>query len=290
MARKKDGLTVFRLLFAIPLLATSLGARELPIRSFTTADGLADNRVVRIVSDSRGLLWICTGGGISRFDGAHFQSFGVAQGLPFPAINDLIETPEGDFWLASNGGGVIRFSLSSATRRYEASPVSSEPTSNRVNRLMRGPDGAIWVGTDGGLFRMAAGANGTPAFTRVSLRRRGHPDEMVQVWAIVRDPEGSLWVGTRFGLVRILPGGRIVSYAIRRNSETDNVFSLLYTPEDGLLWIGHQAPCGHFLWTAREGQLAVGRRVHQPRDNAQIRRYPERESAIAASAGRGGSF
>src|SRR6266566_4656216 len=74
MARKKDGLTVFRLLFAIPLLATSLGARELPIRSFTTADGLADNRVVRIVSDSRGLLWICTGGGISRFDGAHVES------------------------------------------------------------------------------------------------------------------------------------------------------------------------------------------------------------------------
>src|SRR2546425_1442949 len=48
--------TLFRSLFAIPLLAASLGARELPIRSFTTADGLADNRVVRIVSDSRGLL------------------------------------------------------------------------------------------------------------------------------------------------------------------------------------------------------------------------------------------
>jgi len=113
MVRKKDGLTVFRLLFAIPLLAASLGARELPIRSFTTADGLADNRVVRIVSDSRGLLWICTGGGISRFDGAHFQSFGVAQGLPFPAINDLIETPEGDFWLAATK----RFQSAASPRR-----------------------------------------------------------------------------------------------------------------------------------------------------------------------------
>ncbi len=241
MARKKECLAVFRLLFAIVLPAASLGARELPVRSFTTADGLADNRVVRIVSDSRGLLWICTGGGISRFDGAHFQSFGVAQGLPFPAINDLIETPDGDLWLASNGGGVIRFSLSSATRRYEAFPVSSEPTSNRVNRLLRAPDGAIWVGTDGGLFRMTLDANHTPAFTRVGLHRRGHPDEMVQVWALGSDTEGSLWVGTRFGLVRILPDARIVSYTIRQNSGTDNVFSLLYTPGDGLLWIGHQS-------------------------------------------------
>ena len=101
--------------------ALPLGARELPVRSFTTVDGLGDNRVKRIVLDSRGLLWICTNSGISRFDGSQFQSFGLADGLPFPIINDLLEMPDGDFWLASNGGGVIRVRLSSAssgTRRF----------------------------------------------------------------------------------------------------------------------------------------------------------------------------
>src|SRR6266436_19973 len=171
MVRKKDALTEFRLLFAIPLLAASLGARELPIRSFPTADGLADNRVVRIVSDSRGLLWICTGGGISRFDGAHFQSFGVAQGLPFPSINDLLETPEGNFWLASNGGGVIRLSLTAGARRYQAFPVGGYGTSSRVNSLDRAPDGTIWAGTDGGLFRMTIGPGDVPAFSLVPLWR-----------------------------------------------------------------------------------------------------------------------
>jgi ligand-binding sensor domain-containing protein len=128
-------------------------ARELPVRSFTTADGLGDNRVKRIVSDSRGLLWICTNSGISRFDGAQFQSFGVADGLPFPIINDLLETSDG-FWLASNGGGVIRVRFSTAERRYVAFSVDREPTSNRVNRLFRAADGTLWAGTDGGLFRM----------------------------------------------------------------------------------------------------------------------------------------
>src|SRR5438034_671556 len=185
------------------LLPCPLDARELPVRAFTTADGLSDDRVGRIVLDSRGLLWICTSGGLTRFDGSQFQSFGEREGLPFPAINDLLETPSGDFWLATNGGGVIRFSGSAAPRPYEAFTVSREPTSNRVNKFFRAPDGAIWVGTDGGLFRMTIGADGRPAFSRVALRL-GRPDEMVQVWSFVSDPEGSLWIGTRFGLVRIL--------------------------------------------------------------------------------------
>src|SRR6266498_2629882 len=161
-----------RLLTMTMVLATAsadVAARELPIRSYTAADGLADNRASRFVSDSRGLLWICTNSGISRFDGSQFQSFGVPEGLPFPIINDLLEAPDGDFWLASNGGGVIRLRLASGEPRYEAFSVDREPTSNRVNRLFRATDGAVWVGTDGGLFRMTARPDGGAAFTRVGL-------------------------------------------------------------------------------------------------------------------------
>src|SRR5436190_285477 len=43
-----------------------LDARELPVRAFTTADGLSDNRVHRVVLDSRGLLWILTASGMFR--------------------------------------------------------------------------------------------------------------------------------------------------------------------------------------------------------------------------------
>jgi signal transduction histidine kinase len=221
------------------MAAPQVGARELPVRSFTTADGLGDDRVKRIVSDARGLLWICTNSGLSRFDGAQFQSFGVAEGLPFPIINDLLETADG-FWLASNGAGVIRVRFSAADRRYEAFSVAREPTANRVNRLFRATDGTLWAGTDGGLFRMTVGPEGQPLFARVELRRRGHPDEMVQVWSFANDRENTLWVGTRFGLVRLLRDGRIVSYPLAQGLETDHVFSLLYTPEDAL-WIGHQS-------------------------------------------------
>ena len=229
------------LALTILALAARVAGSQLPVRSFTIADGLGDNRVHHIIVDSRGLLWISTHGGLSRFDGTSFQSFGVTQGLPFPAINDILEMPDGDFWLGSNGAGVIRFPLSSGRRQSEAFSVGREPTSNRVNRLVRTRDGTIWLGTDGGLFRMTIGAGGKPTFVPVELRLHAHPEATVQVWSMVEDAEGRLWVGTRFGLVSVLPDGRTIWYRIRSGFETDHVVSILYTPEDGLLWIGHES-------------------------------------------------
>lgn len=251
---------------AVLARGTAAQARELPLRFFTTADGLGDNRVKRILLDSRGLLWVGTNSGISRFDGSQFQSFGVADGLPFPIINDLLETPEGDLWLASNGGGVIRVRLAAAGPRFESFSVSGAPTSNRVNKFYRAGDGTVWAGTDGGLFRISSSQERL-VFDRVGLKR-AQPDESVQVWTFANDSENTLWVGTRFGLLRLLPDGRIVSHPLRQGVETDHVFSLLYTPEDGLLWVGHESGLAIFKPPPASSYGGVGTTPQPAEDRA----------------------
>ncbi|HNJ43772.1 MAG TPA: hypothetical protein PKZ53_25040, partial [Acidobacteriota bacterium] len=57
-------------------------AEQLPITTFTTTNGLAQDRVKKIVRDSRGYLWFCTADGLSRFDGYSFTTYGTDQGLP----------------------------------------------------------------------------------------------------------------------------------------------------------------------------------------------------------------
>jgi ligand-binding sensor domain-containing protein len=64
------------------LSANPASAEHLPLRSYSTADGLVSNRISRIVSDSRGYLWFCTEGGLSRFDGHTFTNYTTEQGLP----------------------------------------------------------------------------------------------------------------------------------------------------------------------------------------------------------------
>jgi ligand-binding sensor domain-containing protein len=64
-------------------------AEQLPIRTYTTVDGLPRDRVYKIVPDPRGFLWFCTYDGLSRFDGYEFVNYNVAQGLPHRVVFDL---------------------------------------------------------------------------------------------------------------------------------------------------------------------------------------------------------
>lgn len=74
------------------LVVPGVHAERLPIKTYTTADGLARNLINRIVRDSRGFLWFCTADGLSRFDGYSFTTYGMERGLPHPTITDLLET------------------------------------------------------------------------------------------------------------------------------------------------------------------------------------------------------
>ena len=59
---------------------------QLPLRHYTTADGLASNAVYSIASDSRGFLWFATAEGLSRFDGYGFANQTESTGLPHGAV------------------------------------------------------------------------------------------------------------------------------------------------------------------------------------------------------------
>src|SRR5437667_7263927 len=111
---------------ALLTLSQPILAERLPLKNYTTADGLAHNIVNRIVRDSRGFLWFCTADGLSRFDGYAFTNYGTDQGLPLSGVNDLLETREGDYWVATNGG-LVHFNPKGAPSSRVVT-VSEAPT------------------------------------------------------------------------------------------------------------------------------------------------------------------
>src|SRR5690349_13361382 len=87
------------------LVAAGLAVAEhLPVKTYTTSDGLAQNAINRIVRDSHGFLWFCTEDGLSQYDGYTFTNYGVEQGLPSGQVLDLLETREGEYWVATFSG------------------------------------------------------------------------------------------------------------------------------------------------------------------------------------------
>lgn len=228
-------------------------AARLPLKAYTTADGLAHNAINKIVRDSRGFLWFCTAEGLSRFDGYTFTNYGRDQGLPNPYVNDLLETSAGEFWVATNGG-LVRFNpkgvpssrLVDTNDAITSGPMftvlrsdDDDRRSKAVTVLLAARDGTIWCGTLKGLFRV------TPAGERNQLTTVpiGWPTdypEQGNINALIEDRFGTLWIGAQSGLYRRWPNGATTRYGKSEGLQFETIFALL---EDrlGHLWVGTSA-------------------------------------------------
>ena len=130
---------------AILIGSSSVCAEQLPIRTYTTSDGLPADNINRIVRDSRGFLWFCTEEGLSRFDGYQFMNYTVDQGLPDRRVTDLLEARDGSYWVAT-GGGVCRFNPKGGPR-FRIYRPGNDAYSRRIETLFEDKAGVIWCGT-----------------------------------------------------------------------------------------------------------------------------------------------
>ena len=83
--------------------------------NFTEKDGLVNNDVWSIVIDSKGIIWIGTLQGVSRFDGKDFTPFDLPDAEPDPTrgvtsakmVHSIMEDSKGKMWFGTNGGAYI---------------------------------------------------------------------------------------------------------------------------------------------------------------------------------------
>jgi ligand-binding sensor domain-containing protein len=231
-------------------LSLSAAAERLPLKSYTTTDGLAHNIVNKIVRDSRGFLWFCTADGLSRFDGYAFTNYGTDQGLPLSKVNDILETRAGDYWLAT-AGGLVRFNPKGEPSNHvvnanEASPESppmfavvlpedTDRYARYFTSLFEDNEGHVWCGTFKGLLRLELNA-GRFTLAPVDLPMPGEYAEQRYVNDIVEDRYGSLWIATPAGLYRRWPNGDALRYTARDGLPVDFLHDLLVDHE-GRLWV-----------------------------------------------------
>ncbi len=80
-----------------------------PTRTYTLRDGLPQMQVNCALADSRGYLWVGTKGGLAKFDGERFETFGQEDyGLPTDHIVSLAEDRRHRLWISTEAG-LIRF-------------------------------------------------------------------------------------------------------------------------------------------------------------------------------------
>ena len=219
-----------------------LKARQLPIKTYSTAEGLARNNVKKILRDSRGFLWFATSEGISRFDGYAFTNYGVEDGLPQRNVNDVIETRDGERWFATSGG-FCRLRVSGAPgksgSKFSVYRPSRSGAAEFANVLLEDHTGAIWCGTRGGVFRLAPDKDpATLRFVDAGIPRAVWGDAVVR--ALWEDRLQRLWIGTEAGLYLRHSDGHMDQYTMQDGLPSDLVYAVL---EDsvGRIWAGTEA-------------------------------------------------
>jgi len=240
--------TVCLRLFSLSLLMfwfSPVEGEHLPVRSYTVADGLLQDRVLKIKQDARGFLWFCTAGGISRFDGYGFTNFTTADGLPDRHVNDFLETNNGTIFIATDKG-LARLNPQ-GLRGAKENPLfavflSSNPKAERIQTLYEDKRHQVWVGTSDGLHQVVE-TGGRTVLESVPL---GEPLKVgvyepgpntLNVKAILEDRHGILWIATYgSGLFRLSPDGSIRRFT-NADGFGDNKITDLLEDHDGRLWV-----------------------------------------------------
>lgn len=100
-------------LLLLALLFTSwiVSAQSYLFKHLEVSDGLSNNSVNTIYKDRDGFMWFGTTAGLNRYDGYTFKVYQHAEdelgSLPDNYITDIVEMPDGRFWINTARGYVL---------------------------------------------------------------------------------------------------------------------------------------------------------------------------------------
>jgi signal transduction histidine kinase len=134
------------------LISLSLSAQTFPTKHYTTREGLAQMQVMSVLEDSRGILWVGTKGGLSRYDGQRFKNYRKADGdsLIHDMIWQLKEDQPGNIWIGT-AGGVSKFDGAKFKSWQLPNPKEG------VNGLFIGKKNQIFIQSSQGIYQLING-------------------------------------------------------------------------------------------------------------------------------------
>jgi ligand-binding sensor domain-containing protein len=150
-----------------------------------------------VFEDTGGIFWMA-GNGVGRWDSAtgQFTNFWNTQNsnLDSSGMNVILKR-QGTMWVGTGGSGVSWLNGNNWTRVL-LSPSNYD--ANHVNAMTVDSANNLWVGSNYGLRKFAAGNNTN--FTVYDASNSPLPSDYIL--DVIADPSGGIWIGTAAGLVR----------------------------------------------------------------------------------------
>lgn len=203
--------------------------------TFQTQDGLPNNLVKGVITDSQGFVWFATDSGIARYDGVDFVHYADMLINAYP--KGFYEKSNGDL-LIFHDAGISRIESHDA-QHLELSIVlrgGGSPGLQNVNypkSLFEDREGRLWIGE---VYSIAY-------FKDDSLRRYILPDKyrtssFIRSFEFAQDRTGTVFVSSQQGALFYLNTETDAITLIEGSEELGTVSTMIYEPVSDLIWAG----------------------------------------------------
>jgi ligand-binding sensor domain-containing protein/serine phosphatase RsbU (regulator of sigma subunit) len=195
------------------------------ITNYTQENGVPDNEVLSSLVDSKGRVWFGTLNGIIVFEGKSYHTITVNDGLSHNIVREIIEDSKNNYWIATQGGGLVKYDGKEFTDYTTGNGLSS----NIILTLLKDTYGNIWIGTyENGLCKYDG-----KTFSQVKYKNL---DASI-VTSIFEDSKKRIWVLTaKNGIYRI--NRNEISYYTTDNNLLDNLVIKISEDTEGNIWLG----------------------------------------------------
>ncbi|MEZ4433122.1 MAG: thrombospondin type 3 repeat-containing protein [bacterium] len=187
--------------------------------------GEGDLRDIVVETDT--VAWLASAAGVIHVNGGSVRALNTAftgNGLPDDDVRS-VTLADGVLYAGTAGGVGVYDGTSWTAIGEDALPNAS------VRAVAVGPDGALWIGTDGGLFRRALdGATAAADYTTAD----GLPVDRIN--DVVALPDGRIVVATPVGVAVRTGDGPFVTYGFVDGLPGRAAYELVVDPE-GEVWV-----------------------------------------------------
>lgn len=202
---------------------------------FTVENGLPNNHVCVIESDSKGRLWLgCNYGSVAIYDGKSFEVMQVFAPHRLTSIASFHEDSNGNMWIGGSRNGVAKWDGNKLTFYGKemkeivegGTGVDHDPS---VFNITEDHIGNLWFCGGEGLFKYDGNK-----FTHF-----GVDDGLSQqyTYSLVTDVEGSVWIGTAGGGVNRYNGQYFNTITTEQGLSSNSIWLLVFDDEYNL-WVG----------------------------------------------------
>jgi ligand-binding sensor domain-containing protein/serine phosphatase RsbU (regulator of sigma subunit) len=266
------------LIFFLSLTSFTLKAQNYFFDNYGINQGLSEQKVYKLLQDSKDYIWLGTANGLSRFDGKKFENFTSRDNLAFGGVVSILEDSLGSLWFGHRSGGGI--SVFNGTR-FEQAAFDSVKITGDITSIVQIKD-KIWFtsSSDGaiqadfpvpdirhikarqfrgkeGLSDQVSGSNlnrdgSLICIADVGLRRYNKEERKFENYrmphlttyfstnCLLEDKTGNIWFGTyNGGLYKYsMSESKMVYYDLIKEGISSNTVSCLFEDNKGSIWAG----------------------------------------------------